>query len=280
MSPIAGKQLGKIPILVSIQGLFYTCLKPRGRVLVNVQGNKMYVNPQDTGVAPYLLQWGVYEKDETALFKRIVKKNMTVADIGANIGYYTLLAARLVGDGGQVFAFEPDANNFQLLCENLALNKCQNVVAVQKAVSNKSGKAKLFLDKTNLGGHSLTQANVKKKAAAVVETVSLDDFFREEQRKIDVIKMDIQGAEMDALQGMTDTLNKNQELLIFTEFWPSGLRNAGYSPEEFLERLTELGFDLYKIGQSLQRLDAGRLLKNVRGNEPAALLCSRNKRRK
>ena len=102
MRPIAGKQLGKLPLLAALQVFFYRQIKPSGQVLINVQGSKMYVDTQDTGVAPYLLQWGVYEKDETALFKKIVKKDMTIVDVGANFGYYTLLAARLVGENGHV----------------------------------------------------------------------------------------------------------------------------------------------------------------------------------
>jgi hypothetical protein len=118
----AGKGLSKLPLITRIHSFFYWHIKPTGIVLIDVQGSKMYVDSSDIGVAPFLLEWGFYEKYETALFKRLVKKGMVVVDIGANIGYYTLLAAHLVGDKGKVFAFEPDPNNYDLLCKNIEVN--------------------------------------------------------------------------------------------------------------------------------------------------------------
>jgi FkbM family methyltransferase len=274
MHPIAGKQLGKLPLLAGLQVFFYRQIKPSGLVLVNVQGSKMYVDTQDTGVAPYLLQWGVYEKDETALFKNIVKKDMTVVDVGANIGYYTLLAARLVGENGHVFAFEPDPKNFGLLSKNVALNGYKNVVPVQKAISSETGSAKLFLDKNNLGGHSLSEANVTKAAAVSVELTSIDDFFKNTNVKVDIVKMDVQGSEMKVLEGMTKTI-ENEALIILTELWPAGLRNAGVPAEAFLDKLVKSGFTIYKIAQIIEPIDAAQLLKSLSGNEPAALLCKK-----
>src|SRR3989337_192883 len=230
----AGTGLSKLPPVALINGFFYQHLKPTGIVMIIAQGSKMYVDSRDTGVAPFLLEWGIYEKYETELFKRLVKKGMVVVDIGANIGYYTLLAAHPVGDEGKVFAFEPDPYNYNLLCKNIEVNGYRNVIPVQKAVSSKSGKSELFLDKSNLGGHSLSEANVDKSASITVEVTSLDDYFRNTDYKIDVIKMDVQGLEMEILEGMTNTINQNDDLKIITEFWPIGLRNSGSSPTGFL----------------------------------------------
>jgi FkbM family methyltransferase len=276
IGPITGKQLGKLPLLSGIEVFFYKYLKPSGLVLVNVQGIKMYVDTKDTGVAPFLLQWGVYEKEETNLFKKLVKKGMTVVDVGANIGYYTLLAARLTGDDGRVFAFEPDPQNFALLSKNVALNGCENVVAVQKAISNESERAKLFLDKTNLGAHSLSEANVQIDNTITVDVTSLDDFFKNSNCKIDVIKMDVQGLEVKVLEGMVDTIDANENLVILTELWPLGLKNAGSSAEVFLEKLAEGGFTLYRVGQNIEPINVLELLKTVKGNDPATLLCIKN----
>jgi len=276
MRPIAGKQLGKLPLLAGVQVFFYRLTKPSGLVLVNVQGNKMYVDTQDTGVAPYLLQWGVYEKDETSLFKELVKKGMTVVDVGANIGYYTLLAARLVGEKGRVFAFEPDPHNFELLCKNVEINGFgEIVVPVQKAVSSKSGKIKLFQDKRNLGGHSLSEANVDKYSFIMVDVTSLDDFFKNQSGKVDLVKMDIQGSEMGALEGMKRVLSESKDIMILTEFWPAGLKNAGSSADAFITKLLEYGFLIFQVGQILKPADVSYLLKTFKGEKPATLLCKR-----
>src|SRR3990170_7009848 len=270
---IAGKGFGKFPLVMWLHSFFYHHLKPSGIVLIDVQGSKMYVDSRDTGVAPFLLEWGFYEKYETELFKTLVKKGMVVVDIGANIGYYTLLAAHLVGDEGKVFAFEPEPNNYNLLCKNIEVNGYRNVIPVRKAVFSKSGEMELFLDESNLGGHSLSEANVDKGASIMVEVTSLDDYFRNTDYKIDVIKMDVQGSEMAVLEGMTNTINQNDSLKIITEFWPMGLRNSGSSPAGFLNKLIECGFAFYQIGQYVERINVDYLFRMCSDGKFTALLC-------
>jgi len=272
---IAGKGFGNFPLVMWIHSFFYHHLKPSGIVLIDVQGSKMYVNSRDVGVTPFLLEWGCYEKYETELFKRLVKKGMVVVDIGANIGYYTLLAAHLVGDEGKVFAFEPDPYNYDLLCKNIDVNGYRNVIPVQKAVSSKSGETELFLDKSNLGGHSLSEANVDKGASITVEVTSLDDYFKNKDCEIDVIKMDVQGSEMEVLEGMTNTINQSDNLKIITEFWPIGLRNTGSSPAGFLNKLVEYGFALYQIGQHLELIDVNNSLRLCSDKKFTTLLCKK-----
>jgi FkbM family methyltransferase len=272
---IAGKGLGKLPLVTRIHNYFYWCFKPSGIILLDIQGNKLYVDSRDTGVTPFLLEWGLYEKFETELFKKLIKKRMVVVDIGANIGYYTLLAARFVGEEGKVFAFEPDPYNYSLLCRNIEVNGYRNVIPVRKAVFSKSGKMKLFLDKSNLGGHSLSEANVNKVDSIMTEVTSLDDYFKNTDYKIDVIKMDVQGSEMGVLEGMTNVINQNDNLKIITEFWPLGLRNSGSSPTDFVNKLIEYGFTLYQIGRHVEPLDVNHLLGVCIDNKFATLLCTK-----
>jgi FkbM family methyltransferase len=269
-----GKGLSKLPLAMRVHGFFYLHLKPAGIVLVDAQGSKMYVDSRDVGITPYLLEWGFYEKYETDLFKRLVKKGMVVVDVGANFGYYTLLAARLVGDEGKVFAFEPDPYNYDLLCRNIEVNGYRNVVPVRKAVFSKSGKMKLFLDKSNLGAHSLSEANVDKGASITVEATSLDGYFKNTDYKIDFIKMDVQGLEMKVLEGMENTISRSDNLEIITEFWPTGLRNSGSSPRGFLNKLVECGFVLYQIGQYVEPINVNYLLR-MRSDKKFATLLGR-----
>src|SRR5581483_7047395 len=104
------------------------------------------------------------------------------------------------------------------------------------------------------GDHRLYNSSDGREAV-VVETVRLDDFFHGKEAAIDLIKMDIQGAEMAALEGMADTLRRVARLTLITEFWPDGLKNSGFSPEEFLRTLTRHEFRLYvlDVGQGFYK---------------------------
>ena len=179
-----GKGLRKIPGATPIQKLIYQITKPRGIILITCQENKMYLNTEDTGLSPSLLIRRIYEPYETELFKKLIKSGMVVVDIGANIGYYTLLAAKLVGNNGRVYAFEPEPTNYRFLIKNIELNRYKNIKLIQKAVSDKHGKARIFLDKHNLGMHSLAEANIQEKAGFMeVEMVTLDDFFKKHKNR-------------------------------------------------------------------------------------------------
>ncbi|MCG2725697.1 MAG: FkbM family methyltransferase [Elusimicrobia bacterium] len=109
-----------------------------------VQGHKMFLDPEDNLA---LSTCGVYagESFMTEFVKKVIKKGDIVLDLGAHIGYYTLIFAKLVGNEGKVIAFEPSPNNFALLKKNIGINGYKNVILKQKAVSNKNENIKLYL---------------------------------------------------------------------------------------------------------------------------------------
>jgi FkbM family methyltransferase len=218
-------------------------LRPKKPVLINVEGNKMYVDVH----APAELLFGTYEKPVTELFKKEIKQGMTVIDIGAHIGYYTLLAARLVGSKGKVFAFEPAPDNYALLVKNIAINGYKNVIPVQKAIWNKTDRLKLVLCSYESVAHHISVSSNVKEEIVFVDAISLDEYFKDKSTQIDFIKMDIEGAEMFALQGMSNIIKNNKNLKIITEFCPEHLRRVGSSPEEFLLKLMRAGFKVYDI---------------------------------
>jgi len=187
-----GTGLGKFPLIMRIYDFLYSLLKPKEISLIEVQGNKIYIDTSGHVVSRALLMTGIWEKDVTDLFKRIVKEGMTVVDIGANIGYYTLLAADLVGKKGRVFAFEPDPHIYSLLVKNVEANGYKNVIPVNKAVSNKVGTAELFLNPSNKDDHRLCKS-YNGQEHVNVEVVTLDNFFKAYNPRVDVIKMDIEG---------------------------------------------------------------------------------------
>jgi len=264
------------PIKV-INSFIISHLKSRSS-FAEVQGHKMFLDSKDS---LKLSIFGIYEPFETELVQKEIKRGDVVLDLGANIGYYTLIFAKLVGEEGKVFAFEPDPNNFSLLKKNVEINGYKNVVLVQKAVSNKTGKLKLYLCEDNLGDHRIYDSYDGRKSIEI-ESVLLDDYFRGRNLKIDFIKMDIQGAEGWAIQGMLNLLKENKTVKIVMEFWPIGLKRSGINPNEHLKSLVNLGFKLYKINKrkkKIEPVDIPKLLKiyTLKKENHTNLLCIREK---
>jgi len=186
---------------------------------IKVFGNKMYIGSLSKSIiSRSLLLNRVYEGIETNLFMELVKEGMTVIDIGANIGYYSLIAGKIVGKMGKVYAFEPEPNNYNLLVKNIKKNKLSNIVALQKAVSVDSGEKTLFLSKL-AHDHSFTEENVNsirdERGSIKVETISIDEFAQQELiKKLDIVKIDVEGAILTPIRsGHTEIV----EVIILSE---------------------------------------------------------------
>lgn len=155
-----------------------------------------------------------YEPFETDLLRREISPGQTVVDIGANIGYYALLFSKLVGDTGQVFAFEPEPSNYEILPENIIRNDRHNVTPYNLAASDVTGKSFLYLSTDNYGDHKAYPSSESRKKIQI-EAVCIDDL---DLPPVDVVKIDVQGFEFRALKGMEQTLRSNRALIVFTEF--------------------------------------------------------------
>jgi FkbM family methyltransferase len=214
----------------------------------NVLGHNMYLDPNDKVVSPTLLHNGCFEPLETELVMRVVRPGDVVLDLGANIGYYTLLFARLVGERGKVIAFEPDPNNFKLLHKNVCANGYQNVILLNKAVADTQGTVQLFLSEDNKGDHRLYDSG-DNRSSIFVETITIDEAISNITDRVDLIKMDIQGSEPRPLRGMCQTLANNPDVQLISEFWPISFDRTGHKALEYLDELRRLGFDLWNIDE-------------------------------
>jgi FkbM family methyltransferase len=228
------------------------------------RGIRMYLDPKDSVITPTIFETGSWEADETDWFVRTVQPGDTVVDAGANVGYYTLIASRLVGEKGKVYAFEPDPANFELLRRNVELNRLKNVVLEQKALSNRKGTIKLFLARSNKGDHRIYQPGGESRPSVDVEAVRLDEYFKGRER-VDVVKIDTQGAEGLILEGMTGLLEgRTDGPTIFMEFWPHALREMGTDPVGLLEMLQTYHYRFRefspKASNGLQPVEAADLL--------------------
>jgi FkbM family methyltransferase len=224
----------------------------------------MFLNPDDAVITPWFLSGRPWEATETHWFIRALRPGDTVVDVGANIGYYTLVGARIVGETGRVYAFEPDPLAFEILERNVRLNRLENVVLEQKAVSNAPGTLRLFLAELNKGDHRIYQPEGEQRPYVEVDAVALDEYLGD--RAVDFIKVDTQGAEALILEGMERLVRNSESLVLALEYSPRHLIGLGSSPEQMLDRIESLDLRLFDLGMG------GTRVRPLRSVTPAQLL--------
>ncbi len=237
---LTGTNLSIYRIIQKINNKINSNLKPN---FVEIDGNKIYLDEKDS---LFLSVYGFHEKTETEIVKNEIREGDIVLDIGANIGYYTLLFAKLVGEKGKVYAFEAESSNFEILKKNVYENNYNNVILEQKAVSNESGTVKFYIGKDSNTENQLFKPNVKHEEIEV-KSISIDGYFKELNPKIDFVKIDIQGAEPLVIEGMTKIIEENKDLKIMLEWWPDAIRKYGIDPSKHLTQLVNLGFKIFEI---------------------------------
>jgi len=182
--------------------------------------------------------------------EKLIKKGDTILDIGANQGEYAIWAARLTGNSGQVHAYEPLTSMYGQLNDNISLNPALRITPHQMGLSDKPGRLKLYSnDNHNEGVNTLFPDPTHE--SKVLEEIELNTLDLEVERlalnKIDLIKIDVEGAELMVLNGGKSTIAKHRPIL-FLEFNEKAFQTAGYSSADILTFLEAFGYRFYKIG--------------------------------
>ena len=239
---LLNSSLVRSKLIISIGRIIHSFSKSD---FVEIEGRKMFTQNND-GLALSIFK--IYEPNQTEIVKKYVRKGDIVIDIGAHVGYYTLLMAQLVGKNGKVYSFEPDPVNFQLLKKSVEINGFENVVLIQKAVSNITDKVKLFLGDDDSAINRIYDAKLgDAKESIDVESITIDEYFKENDELINFIKIDSEGSEVKIINGMKQFLSRNQELVMMTEFFPFLIKKSGDEPNQYLKSLEKSGFSLYNI---------------------------------
>jgi len=220
--PLIGHKLGEVPGLGGLYQTITRALLPEESRIVQLDGFRLAVNVAGIdGIGRKLLYDRTYEPITSLLFREAVTPGAKVVDVGANIGYYSLLAHSL---GAKVVAFEPHPANYALLCENVELNGAEGRVRTHAvAVGNKVGEATLMLGRES-GEHSLVRCRRDAVGELQVTLVSLDSFVR---GPVQVLKTDTEGNDMGVLRGAVGLIETSSRMTAFVEFWPKGLMAAG-----------------------------------------------------
>ena len=199
-----------------------------------------------------------FYKPELLAMERLVKKGDTVIDIGANIGLFTVFLSKLVGPKGHLYAFEPILDTYWRMRENLALNRCDNAAAYQQALSNKNGTATMNVFPEGYGAWNTFGTPKFGEIIAVskesVPLIKLDSFAkRENLKKVDFLKIDVEGYEYDVLQGARDMLANNRVKYLSFEISEIPLKGAGRKGEDIFNILKSHGYLAYEYDHKINK---------------------------
>ena len=212
--------------------------RARGIKLVALRDFDLYVYEHDWDIGEHIIKTGQYEPQVTAFLKQHLREGMTFVDVGANIGYFTLMAATLVGRSGRVIAVECNPRNCDLIYMSAHKNGFDDVLVYPFAVSNTQ---KLMSFTSGFSNGVVEELSEDDEESVIVPAVTLDFLLRCEPR-IDIIKMDIEGSEAKAWQGMQKVIEKHRPIIMM-EFFPSLLERISETKAgDFLDRIFALGY--------------------------------------
>ncbi len=195
----------------------------------------------DLCISAAIEDWGHWEPSSTAIVRQLLQGRADFIDIGANIGWYTLVAAHALGANGHVHSFEPDASHVAKLKANVLVNRLGNVSVNDVALSDRAGRATLHRDPRNRGDNSLLPSATRTGSASIA-LARLDDYPGLGVRPL-VIKIDSQGSDIDVLGGARRLLETYpHEIAIVCEISPSALAAGGRTARELAALLDALGF--------------------------------------
>jgi FkbM family methyltransferase len=227
---------------------------------VKTAGGQLLLPRRDRVMTRELAAHGVWKPATTDWLRSTLRPGQTFVDVGAHVGYFSVLASRLVGPTGAVIAVEPESRNLDLLRRNLARNDCTNSLVVPFAAHSMRAWMSLALDQENRGGHRLVRLGA---ARTRVRCVRLDDVL---PPNVDVVKIDAQGYDHDIVEGLERTLATNPQLIVIVELSAKELGRRRVDPGWVLARYESLGFDLsvFDGGRCLRRLSSEEVLANCR----------------
>jgi len=228
-------------------------------VIRKVFDYQMYLDIHDRGLSKQLIKYRKREMDHKFILDKVLKKGSTVLDIGANIGYYALMELNLIGDNGRLIAVEPSPSNVDLLKKNISLNKKNDQVRiVPGAISSKTGKERFYLSHaSNLNTfHNYGTVTQHLSGEAIeVNTYTVADVLNKEEteRGLDLIRMDVEGHEVDVLNGLIDSNSSNRLLpsVIFETHISRYTQENNMS--ETLGRLFDIGYKVRYMASSWEQ---------------------------
>lgn len=228
------------PVMIDLLGL------PRFQMETHGRG--------DVFVSRAIEDWSSWEASNTALLVNMLRSPADFVDIGANIGWFTLVAAHVLARGGQVHSFEPDPAHLSKLRVNVSANHLDNVTINDCALADRTGEATLYLNEVNRGDNSLLP-NSDRSGSTSVQVRRLDEYEGLSRARPLVVKLDVQGSEIDVLNGARTLLTSYpEEIVLFCEVSPSALAVGGRRTAELAALLDTFGFAAAVVDRQRPRI--------------------------
>lgn len=220
--------------------------------LIKYRGGRIYLNLKESGMM-IDRALGVYEYWKVRLLTDLIKPGMTAVDIGANKGDFSLLMAKLMNDRGKVLSFEPVPDNCYWLKKSIEANNYKSIKLFQVALSNKNGTANFYPGKVSgWGSFFFTRYADTNKKPTVVKTRKLDDILNEEGiDSIDIIKIDVEGADILVLKGAEDILKRSKDVKLLMDIDVE----SDEEKKQLFDILNFCGFKIYNIGKQIKLIN-------------------------
>ena len=257
---------------------FFDELFRADKVVVN--GNLMYLPKK--GFSEYSTK-GIYGKLDTMIVEKLVNPEEYVIDVGAAIGYFTLILAKKIGKNGLVISFEPKDDRFRLLKKNTEANQYNNVKLEQKAILSKNFQSGFFVEQNDIAGlkyFSDDQPSKKNNSLATnVTAIDLDEYLKNQKilKKISFMKIDVDGPELSILQS-SQKLLQNDNLKIFIEWDQDASKSCGCNPNDIVDILLKNNFKIFYPDHNKNKyfqISKEELLKS-KSNNTINLVCVKN----
>jgi FkbM family methyltransferase len=276
VKPFVGSGIGRVKILADIYQFFAIRLLPKENKVIETQGFKIQIvnNGYVGDIHTELLFRGVHEPATTRIFKTILKQGDNVVDVGANIGYFSLLSAKLIGNKGIVYAFEPNKDNIDQIYKNCELNNFYNIKPYKVALSNQVGQMKFYTSSKESAHHSLIKTK-EHDGQTIVGVAKLDDLLVMNYLPIKLIKTDTEGNELAVLQGGEQTILKNKDIKLIVEIYEDGLNACKVSRDDIWYYITDYlkFYYIYMIDDYKDKVE--RIVALPKRKMASNLLCSR-----
>ena len=210
----------------------------------------------DEHMQSQIFWYGYYSRDIVLLLNRILLPGMVVMDVGANIGEITMAAAQRVGSNGHVYSFEPMRTAYDCLTEHLKVNELRQVTPIAKGLSNKTGVATIFRAESTYkdgsrhdGLGTLFPTSSRSETAGNIKLTTMDEFCAETAvTRIDLVKIDVEGAELAVIRGGLKSIDRFKPYLI-VELQTETAEDAGYKPADIIALLKTVGYRFFIIGR-------------------------------